>query len=160
MQERLADGAFYCSRQCQKDDWKKHKAWHEGMAQLLASAKPSSEHQPEAYGELLKTGLRQIASGDHSAGVATFKSCIQMRPDQAAAHANLGMALRDRGDFVGALPCLLRAVELYEEGTEQWGNDVSRRLVCFCEQRREWCRADRRSWRGCRTPAPSLVDNT
>ena len=120
VQERLADGAFYCSRQCQKDDWKKHKAWHEGMAQLLASAKPSSEHQPEAYGELLKTGLRQIASGDHSAGVATFKSCIQMRPDQAAAHANLGMALRDRGDFVGALPCLLRAVELYEEGTEQW----------------------------------------
>jgi tetratricopeptide (TPR) repeat protein len=57
-----------------------------------------------AYG-LAKSGKREEA-------VSNYYAAIQVKPDFALAHSNLGLLLQDKGDTVGAMDHLRRAVEL------------------------------------------------
>ena len=115
---------MYCGKKCQKEDWNRHKAWHAGMKILLAEATPAEEAKGitdlEPYGALLKKGLHACAMGNTSDGAACFQEAIRLCPDQPVAYANIGFMLRDAGDFVAAVPQLLKAVELYDEDTEPW----------------------------------------
>ena len=123
--EKLVE-AVYCCKQCQKEDWPAHKRWHEGMRALLAEAAPADAApaktgaDSDPYDALVKEGLRECATGAATGGIATFREAIALQPEQPVAYANLGYALRNTGDFAGAVPALLKAMDLYEDDTEPW----------------------------------------
>ena len=79
----------------------------------------------EEYSVLVKQGLRECAAGNRAVGMQTFHKCIALRPEQPVAYANLGYCLRDGGDFDAALPPLLKAASLFEEGSEQWATTLA-----------------------------------
>ena len=89
---------------------------------VRAAEKAAARH--EEYSQLLRWGLQQCANGKRQDGIKTFEQCIAMRPEQPVAYANLGFTLRDDGDFFAALQPLLKAIELFEEGTEQWATTI------------------------------------
>ena len=132
--EQKLKPALYCSRECQKENWPAHKKWHKGIAELLATQaiRSNGDDGPEKqaarhveYSSLVKQGLRECADGNRQRGAEIFQQCIALRPEQPVAYANLGYMLRDAGDFCSALPALLKAVELFEEGSEQWGTTAA-----------------------------------
>ena len=136
VEQKLKGAALYCSKQCQQEDWPAHKLWHKGIAELLSTQAirtgKGGDDGPERaaarhveYSQLVKRGLQECASGDPVKGCKTFAEAIKLRPEQPVAYANLGMTLRDGGDFYSAVPALLKAVELFEEGSEQWASTAA-----------------------------------
>lgn len=132
--EQKLKPAVYCCRDCQKENWSTHKQWHKGIAELLATQaiRSNGDDGPEMqaaryqeYSALIKKGLHECGEGNLVHGAEIFKQCIALRPEQPVAYANLGHLLRDQGNFCSALPPLLKAVELFEEGSEQWATTAA-----------------------------------
>jgi len=70
---------------------------------------------PQATPELnqrVEAGLKARRAGDLDAAIREFKRVVELAPDLAAAHVNLGAAYFDKKDYDNAIPSLKRALEL------------------------------------------------
>ena len=137
--EQKLKPAKYCSKACQKEDWPAHKRWHQGVAELLATqavrvsgGNGGGDDGPEKaaarhaeYSALVQSGLKSCAAGKRAEGIAAFEKAIALRPEQPIGFANLGYTRRDNGEFDAALPPLLRAIALFEDGSEQWATCIA-----------------------------------
>ena len=50
-----------------------------------------------------RTSVPRWPSGDFAEAVDVFQKALALEPNSVAAHMNLGMALREKGDLTGAL---------------------------------------------------------
>ena len=61
--------------------------------------------------------------GSNSEAVACYRRALELKPDYAEAHNNLGNALKDQGKLDEAVACCRRALQLkpdYAERTTIW----------------------------------------
>jgi len=61
-----------------------------------------------------------MAGDDHNAAAKAWRKMIKEWPDEPAPYHNLAVVLKRSSRFVEAAPILLKAMELREEGTEDW----------------------------------------
>lgn len=76
------------------------------LALLLALQAPSELKQR------VEAGLKAKASGDFDAAIREFQRVVELAPNLAAAHVNLGAVYLDKKDYGNAVPPLRRALEL------------------------------------------------
>lgn len=62
--------------------------------------------------EAVDAGLRAKQRGDLDGAVREFEKVVQLAPQMAAAHVNLGMVLYEKGELGRSIPALRRALEL------------------------------------------------
>ncbi|MGH9845665.1 MAG: tetratricopeptide repeat protein [Blastocatellia bacterium] len=60
----------------------------------------------------VEAGLRARRAGDLDAAIREFKRVVELAPNLAAAHVNLGAVYFDKNDYDNAIPLLKRALEL------------------------------------------------
>lgn len=70
-----------------------------------STVSPDLRHAVEA-------GLKARQTGDLDAALREFEKVVQLAPQLAAAHINLGAVLYDKGDYSRAIPALRRALDL------------------------------------------------
>lgn len=63
----------------------------------------------------IDAGLKAKSAGDLDRAVREFKRVVELAPNLAASHVNLGAVLFDRKDYAAAVPSLKRALELNPE---------------------------------------------
>ena len=117
--------------------WERHKPVHKAVRQHwkrsedggvrqqqnseLAEEAPSYAAQSgNEYHELLAEGLRHLSQEHWRRAARACRKAIALRPDEAEAYYNLGMALHNSGHEVEAAQRFLEAKELYPVGSEYW----------------------------------------
>ena len=66
--------------------------------------------------------LRLHDQGKLDEAVACYRRALELKPDYAEAHNNLGIALKDQGKLDEAVACYRRALELKPDYAEAHGN--------------------------------------
>jgi tetratricopeptide (TPR) repeat protein len=80
--------------------------------QLRAPSPPTEQDPPLPEQAYIRHARSFISARDFIRAVQAFEFCLRLYPESAQAHGGLGVAWRDRGDFVRALTSHDRAVEL------------------------------------------------
>ncbi|HKM54151.1 MAG TPA: tetratricopeptide repeat protein, partial [Isosphaeraceae bacterium] len=87
-------------------------------------------------------GLRRLPEA-----VACYRRALQLKPDYAEAHSNLGNALKDQGKLNEAVACYRRALELKPDYAWVHSNLLYTRVFCpgcdaqaIFEEHRRWSR--------------------
>jgi tetratricopeptide (TPR) repeat protein len=81
--------------------------------------------EPQHFDSLHLLGVSELQTGDHEQGIRHIRQAIQIKPNIAAAHNNLGNALNDLQQPEQALACYDRALALdpgYAEAHNHRGN--------------------------------------
>ncbi|MBI2088950.1 MAG: tetratricopeptide repeat protein [Deltaproteobacteria bacterium] len=60
--------------------------------------------------------------GDYASAAAEYRKVIEVRPESAEAHNNLGVALEKMGDLEGAVGAFTQAIALRGDYSEAWSN--------------------------------------
>lgn len=147
--EQLAP-SYFCSVQCQKENWRAHKAWHEQTRRAIESTR-SNFTQTEADAEAIAAArvavddphLRAEATGNAAFGEGRFadaakayNKCIKLDPENPRGYFNLANAHGSSGDNLGMLQQLLLAIPRYDEGQYHWGSAM---VVAFTLLNRPEC---------------------
>src|SRR5262249_21069894 len=104
------------------------------VLQDLVQLRPKNLHSPVVLGGmLLMRGRAQEARTVLDAAVAALREAIRLRPDDATAHAYLGLALRHQRKLDEAAAALRKAVELAPDYA--WAHE---RLGLRWESRAGW----------------------
>ena len=74
----------------------------------------------DKYDELVAAGIRYESKEDWRKAAKAYREAIALKPDEPAAYANLGNALRSSGHEVEAAQRYLEAKALYTVGSEHW----------------------------------------
>ena len=132
---------YFCSQQCFKANWPRHKAWHkevkvsrklleqgnfvrtdtplakQRLAELTASKKPIDE--------LMLESERLGAAGDLRKARGVLREAIKLDPNEPGPYFKLGTVLSRSGDSKGALQAYLDCKELAQVGSRVWGMAVA-----------------------------------
>ena len=126
---------YYCGDECAQAHWPKHKVYHKEQKQRakqmremgleqdrsLAEAEARrAEVTGDEYDKRFAAAMALNAEGDHNAAARAWRKLIKEWPDKPAPYANLAVVLHRSNRFAEAAPMLLKAIELYEDGTEDW----------------------------------------
>ena len=124
--------ARYCSQACQKEDWPKHKAWHDtqlgtvdtvtrawlanpqGNELALNELKLSGAPVDILYGEAQQLSI----DGKHSKALKKWKQAIALSPLQPELHIGLARAYSDSNILPRSVEAYLRAMDLCDHGAE------------------------------------------
>ena len=151
---------YYCGEECMKAHWPQHRKWHEQQRKshderaagtlmesdrlLTKRAQLAAERTGD---ELDKHGAAAMAlgvKGDYHATVKAWRKAIEMSLDETALWGNLAVVLGRSERHVEASQAYLEAMNLYEDGTEDWAQaaasafDVLSHPDCHDAPKPEW----------------------
>ena len=82
------------------------------LTTVYAQATTDTVLHAKRYNDL---GVGQIDAGDYATAIDLFNKAIQLRPQDAVAHFNLGSAYYLSGEYNQALVHLQRAIDIYPQ---------------------------------------------
>ncbi|MGA2497946.1 MAG: tetratricopeptide repeat protein [Tepidisphaeraceae bacterium] len=74
------------------------------------------------FEDILREAIGHHQAGRLAQAVMCYRQALDVRPDSAAAHCNLGSALKSQGDVDGAIACFQRALALEPDAAEAHNN--------------------------------------
>jgi len=121
--------------------WPKHQQYHkeqkerakqmregsgpEQTRSLAEAAARRAERTGDEYDKRFAAAMALNAEGDLHAGAKAWRKIIKEWPHQPTPYRNLANVIVRSGRYVEAVPMYLKAMELYEEGTESWATAVA-----------------------------------
>jgi len=135
--ERNLPSTYYCGEECMNAHWLNgHKEYHrkqrERAKQMREGSVPQHDRSlAEAHARRAKrTGsefdkrcaaaMALNAEGDHNAAAKAWRKIIKEWPDGAVLYYNLAVVLQRSNHSAEAAAMFLKAMELFEDGTENW----------------------------------------
>ena len=169
-EEKLTTCAVYCSIECHENHWAVHKQWHAAQRSITKNRQAAIEQdsslaarekelearfavrasQDEVY-DLLAQAHSHTAKGNLKKAMKLCRKAIDLRPENADAHHNLGWNYQLSNDFVQAASCYVKATELTPERGSAWAHSISSadnalcHESCVCVPKPVWF--DDRVWR-------------
>jgi len=132
---------YYCGDECAQAHWPKHKVYHkvqkekekeirEGtVPENDRSAAEAQARRAEATGSELDkrfaAAMALNAEGDYHAAAKAWRKMIKEWPHRPEPYHNLAAELQRSNHNVEAAPMLLKAMDLYEDGTKQWAESAA-----------------------------------
>jgi len=132
---------YYCGDECAQAHWPKHKVYHKEQKQwvermregTVAANDRSTVEQMARLAERTGSELHKrcaaavalMAEEDHHASAKAWRKIIKDWPDRPKPYFNLAAVLQRSNHMVEAAPVLLRAMELFEVGTEDWATSAA-----------------------------------
>jgi len=134
--ERNLPSTYYCGEECMNAHWQNgHKVYHKEQKERAkeirdgTAALEAQEREAERTGsELHKRSAAAVAlmaGDDHNAAAKAWRKIITEWPDEPAPYHNLALVMFRSGRFVESAQMLLKAMELFEEGTENWATSAA-----------------------------------
>ena len=127
---------YYCGEECMNAHWPKHKVWHKLQKERAKEIREGTvaEHdrltveaqarEAERTGdEFDKLGAAAMAlglKGDYHAAAKAWRKAIEVSPHEPCLWGNLAVLLGRSERHVEASQAHLKAMDLYEDGTEDW----------------------------------------
>jgi len=141
--------------------WPKHKVWHREQKEVAkemrvegtAPERDRSLAQAEArlakrtgseYDKRFAAALALMAEGDLHAAAKAWRKMINEWPHRQAPYHNLAVVLDRAGHYAESASMCLKAMELYEDGTEDWAEaaasafDLLKTPDCCDAPKPEW----------------------
>jgi len=132
---------YYCGDECAQAHWPKHQQYHKvqkeramqnregGQPERTRSIAEAEARRAEATGDEFDkrcaAAMALSAESDHNAAAKAWRKIIKQRPDEPAAYHNLANVMVRSGRLVDAAPLFHKAMELFEEGTEDWAESAA-----------------------------------
>jgi len=156
---RNLPSTYYCGEECMNAHWPKHKLYHKAAKQKAQEWREgASEHdralaESEArlaeatgneYDKRFADAVALMAECDHNAAAKAWRKLIKQSSDEPGAYHNLATVLKRSTRFAEAAQMYLKAMELYEDGTEDWAKasagafDTLKTPVCHEVPKPEW----------------------
>ena len=126
---------YYCGPECMKAHWPKHKVYHKAQTERDREVRDScmdhGRSLAESQARLAETtgderykrsadAMALVTEGDYHAAVKAFRKLIKESPEEPSLYGNLAVTLQYAGHYTEAVPMFLKAMELFEDGTEDW----------------------------------------
>ena len=146
IEEQLSP-SYFCSVQCQKENWPAHNAWHEQSRRAIESAGSPPQANAETmaaaraavddpHGQAEAKGHEALGEGRFADAAKAYNKCIKLDPENLRGYFNLANAHGCSGDNIGMLQQLLLAIPRYDEGQYGWGSAM---VVAFTLLNRPEC---------------------
>jgi len=139
--ERNLPSTYYCGEECMNAHWPKHQQYHKEQKQLAKqiregtllendrSRAEAEARRAEATGDefhkRFAAAMALNAKGDCHAAAKAWRRLIKERPEDPGAIRNLAVVLVRSDHFIEAAPMFIKAMELYEDGTEGWAESAA-----------------------------------
>jgi protein O-GlcNAc transferase len=107
---------------CPCGSGRKYKKCCQGKAAPSAPVQASAPAQTVSPAELLKQAVALHRANQLEQAIALYRSALQLKPDDADAHNNLGLALQDHGDLDEAVACYRKALALMPDHGQAHSN--------------------------------------
>ena len=121
--------------------WPKHKEYHKEQKEraerrregtmrdldrsLAEQVARRAEETGDEFGKRCAAAVALGAEGNYHAAVKAWRKLVKERPDHGAAHFNLGVVLERSSRWAEAAQMHLKAMELFEDGTERWATSAA-----------------------------------
>jgi len=152
---KLAVYAYYCSAECQREDWKRrHKLYHQEIKDAKKTAvrnnfQPLSEetqavlndpdYVPDSdYASLLSLSAQCTEQGKHHKEKKLLKKAIKMEPNNPVAHHNLAICLSNSHEYEESVKEFSNAMRLvgakppkYANANEIWARSAASIFAMF-----------------------------
>jgi len=140
--ERNLPSTYYCGEECMNAHWQNgHKEYHKATKQqakamredgqternrsLAESQARLAEATGDEFAKRCAAAMALNAESDHNAAAKAWRKMIKEWPDQPTPYYNLAVVLLRSNHKPEAAPMFLKAMELYEVGTENWAEAAS-----------------------------------
>jgi len=132
---RNLPSTYYCGEECMNAHWQNgHQEYHKlqkqkakelsavNVAEYDRSAVEEVARRAEATGDeyYKRCAVALNAEDDYHAAAKAWRKMIKEWPEEPGPYHNLAIVLKRSGRFVEAAPIFLKAMELHEDGTEDW----------------------------------------
>jgi len=134
---RNLPSTYYCGEECMNTHWQNgHQQYHKEQKQrakqmregtgpelnrVIAEAEArAAERTGSEFHKRFAAALALNADGDLHAAAKAWRKIIRQSPDEPAPYFNLANVLARSDHFTEAAPMYLKAMELHEDGTEDW----------------------------------------
>jgi len=137
---RNLPSTYYCGEECMNAHWPKHQVYHKeqkarakeiragtildrdrSIAEVARRAEATGDEYDKRAAEAMALGVED----DFNAAAKAWRKIIKQWPDQPLSYHYLAVALDRAGRVAEAAPMLLKAMELYEDGTKQWAESAA-----------------------------------